>query len=142
MVQFRDGSIKARLGVPDMRLPIEYALTFPMRQKTDFERLDFTKCTQLTFEKPDLERFRNLALAFDAMAKGGNIPCVLNAANEVVVAAYLHGKIGFLQMSDIIEEAMAKAHFVVQPTYDDYVATDTEIRKMASELVEKTGKKF
>ncbi len=142
MVQFRDGSIKAQLGVPDMRLPIEYALTFPTRQKTDFERLDFTKCTQLTFEKPDLKRFRNLALAFDAMAKGGNIPCVLNAANEVVVAAYLHDKIGFLQMSDIIEEAMAKAHFVAQPTYDDYVATDTEIRKMARELVEKNNHDF
>lgn len=135
MVQFRDGSIKAQLGVPDMRLPIEYALTFPTRQKTKIERLDFAKCAQLTFEKPDLKRFRNLALAFDAMAKGGNMPCVLNAANEVVVSAYLNGKIGFVQMSDIIEQAMNTAHFVAQPTYDDYVATDAEIRATTQQLI-------
>lgn len=135
MVQFRDGSIKAQLGVPDMRLPIEYALTFPTRQKTKIERLDFAKCAQLTFEKPDLKRFRNLALAFDAMAKGGNMPCVLNAANEVVVAAYLNGEIGFVQMSDIIEQAMNTAHFVAQPTYDDYVATDAEIRATTQQLI-------
>lgn len=135
MVQFRDGSIKAQLGVPDMRLPIEYALTFPTRQKTKIERLDFAKCAQLTFEKPDLKRFRNLALAFDAMAKGGNMPCVLNAANEVVVSAYLNGKIGFIQMSDIIEQAMNTAHFVAQPTYDDYVATDAEIRATTQQLI-------
>lgn len=135
MVQFRDGSIKAQLGVPDMRLPIEYALTFPTRQKTKIERLDFAKCAQLTFEKPDLKRFRNLALAFDAMAKGGNMPCVLNAANEVVVSAYLNGKIGFVQMSDIIEQAMNTAHFVAQPTYDDYVATDAEIRATTQQLL-------
>lgn len=137
MVQFRDGSIKAQLGVPDMRLPIEYALTFPTRQKTKIERLDFAKCAQLTFEKPDLKRFRNLALAFDAMAKGGNMPCVLNAANEVVVSAYLNGKIGFVQMSDIIEQAMNTAHFVAQPTYDDYVATDAEIRATTQQLINK-----
>lgn len=137
MVQFRDGSIKAQLGVPDMRLPIEYALTFPTRQKTKIERLDFAKCAQLTFEKPDLKRFRNLALAFDAMAKGGNMPCVLNAANEVVVSAYLNGKIGFVQMSDIIEQAMNTAHFVAQPTYDDYVATDAEIRVTTQQLINK-----
>lgn len=135
MVQFRDGSIKAQLGVPDMRLPIEYALTFPTRQKTKIERLDFAKCAQLTFEKPDLKRFRNLALAFDAMAKGGNMPCVLNAANEVVVSAYLNGKIGFVQMSDIIGQAMNTAHFVAQPTYDDYVATDAEIRATTQQLI-------
>lgn len=135
MVQFRDGSIKAQLGVPDMRLPIEYALTFPTRQKTKIERLDFAKCAQLTFEKPDLKRFRNLALAFDAMAKGGNMPCVLNAANEVVVSAYLNGKIGFVQMSNIIEQAMNTAHFVAQPTYDDYVATDAEIRATTQQLI-------
>ncbi len=135
MVQFRDGSIKAQLGVPDMRLPIEYALTFPERQKTDFERLDFAKCSQLTFEKPDFERFRNLALAFDAMAKGGNMPCIVNAANEVAVAAYLEDKIGFLAMSDLIEKTMNKAHFVAQPTYDDYVATDAEARQIARQLL-------
>ncbi len=135
MVQFRDGSIKAQLGVPDMRLPIEYALTFPERQNTDFERLDFAKCSQLTFEKPDFERFRNLALAFDAMAKGGNMPCIVNAANEVAVAAYLEDKIGFLAMSDLIEKTMNKAHFVAQPTYDDYVATDAEARQIARQLL-------
>lgn len=135
MVQFRDGSIKAQLGVPDMRLPIEYALTFPERQKTDFERLDFAKCSQLTFEKPDFERFRNLALAFEAMTKGGNMPCIVNAANEVAVAAYLEDKIGFLAMSDLIEKAMNKAHFVAQPTYDDYVATDAEARQIARQLL-------
>lgn len=135
MVQFRDGSIKAQLGVPDMRLPIEYALTFPERQRTDFERLDFAKCSQLTFEKPDFERFRNLALAFEAMAKGGNMPCIVNAANEVAVAAYLEDKIGFLAMSDLIEKTMNKAHFVAQPTYDDYVATDAEARQIARQLL-------
>lgn len=135
MVQFRDSSIKAQLGVPDMRLPIEYALTFPIREKTDFERLDFTKCTNLTFEKPDFQRFRNLQLAFDAMHAGGNMPCVLNASNEIVVAAFLHNKIGFLQMSDIIEKVMARSQFIHQPTYEDYVACDAETRALTNEYI-------
>lgn len=134
MVQFCDGSIKAQLGTPDMRLPIIYALTFPTRVETQLERLDFAKCSQLTFEKPDTTRFRNLALAFDAMARGGNVPCVLNAANEVVVAAFLQGKIEFLQMSDIIEQTISKMAFVPQPTYDDYVACDTETRRIAQQF--------
>jgi 1-deoxy-D-xylulose-5-phosphate reductoisomerase len=133
MVQFRDGSIKAQMGVPDMRLPIEYALTFPKRLTTNFERLDFSKCTALTFEKPDIKRFRNLALAFEAMAQGGNMPCVLNAANEVVVSAFLKNKIGFLQMSDIIEDVMQKATFIKTPTYNDYVACDAETRRLTQE---------
>jgi len=133
MVQFRDGSIKAQMGVPDMRLPIEYALTFPKRLTTNFERLDFSKCTALTFEKPDIKRFRNLALAFEAIAQGGNMPCVLNAANEVVVSAFLKNKIGFLQMSDIIEDVMQKATFIKTPTYNDYVACDAETRRLTQE---------
>ncbi len=136
MVQYRDGSIKAQLGVPDMRLPIEYALTFPQRLQTNFERLDFTKCSQLTFEQPDPVRFRNLALAFEAMRRGGNMPCVLNAANEIAVDAFLHDRIGFLQMSDLIETALARIAFIATPSYDDYVACDTETRQIALELVE------
>lgn len=136
MVQYRDGSIKAQLGVPDMRLPIEYALTFPQRRQTNFERLDFTKCSQLTFEQPDPTRFRNLALAFEAMRRGGNMPCVLNAANEIAVDAFLHDRIGFLQMSDLIETALARIAFIATPSYDDYVACDTETRQIALELVE------
>lgn len=136
MVQYRDGSIKAQLGVPDMRLPIEYALTFPQRLQTNFERLDFTKCSQLTFEQPDPVRFRNLALAFEAMRHGGNMPCVLNAANEIAVDAFLHDRIGFLQMSDLIETALARIAFIATPSYDDYVSCDTETRQIARELVE------
>ncbi|MGN0187192.1 MAG: 1-deoxy-D-xylulose-5-phosphate reductoisomerase [Paludibacteraceae bacterium] len=135
MVQYRDGSIKAQLGVPDMRLPIEYALTFPQRRQTNFERLDFAKCTQLTFEQPDPVRFRNLALAFEAMRRGGNMPCVLNAANEIAVEAFLHDRIGFLQMSDLIENALAKTAFIATPSYDDYVACDTETRRLARTLI-------
>lgn len=135
MVQYRDGSIKAQLGVPDMRLPIEYALTFPQRRQTNFERLDFTKCSQLTFEQPDPKRFRNLALAFEAMRRGGNIPCALNAANEIAVDAFLHERIGFLQMSNLIETALARIAFIATPSYDDYVACDTETRQIARELI-------
>lgn len=134
MVQFCDGSVKAQLGVPDMRLPIEYALTFPTRCNTMFERIDFSTCGALTFEQPDLHRFRNLALAFEAMSRGGNMPCVLNAANEVVVAAFLKDKIGFCQMSDVIEEVLAKSTFIKQPSYEDYVACDAETRKITAEL--------
>ena len=135
MVQFADGSIKAQLGLPDMKLPIQYAFTYPDRLKTNFPRLDFNICTQFTFEQPDTERFRNLAFAYYAMEKGGNMPCILNAANEIVVAEFLKDKIGFLQMSDIIEEVMAKAHFVTKPTYDDYVATDEAVRALTSSFI-------
>ena len=135
MVQFADGSIKAQLGLPDMKLPIQYAFTYPDRLKTNFPRLDFNICTQFTFEQPDTERFRNLAFAYYAMEKGGNMPCILNAANEIVVAEFLKDKIGFLQMSDIIEEVMSKAHFVAKPTYDDYVATDEAVRALTSSFI-------
>ena len=135
MVQFADSSIKAQMGLPDMKLPIQYAFTYPDRLKTNFPRLDFNICSQFTFEQPDLERFRNLAFAFYAMERGGNMPCILNAANEVVVAEFLKDKIGFLQMSDIIELVMAKSHFVAKPTYEDYVATDAAVRIMTNEIV-------
>jgi 1-deoxy-D-xylulose-5-phosphate reductoisomerase len=135
MVQFADSSIKAQMGLPDMKLPIQYAFTYPDRLTTNFQRLDFNICSQFTFERPDLERFRNLAFAFYAMERGGNMPCILNAANEVVVAEFLKNKIGFLQMSDIIETVMAKAHFITKPTYEDYVATDTVVRILTNELV-------
>ena len=135
MVQFADSSIKAQMGLPDMKLPIQYAFTYPDRLTTNFQRLDFNICSQFTFERPDLERFRNLAFAFYAMERGGNMPCILNAANEVVVAEFLKNKIGFLQMSDIIESVMAKAHFITKPTYEDYVATDTVVRILTNEIV-------
>lgn len=135
MVQFSDGSIKAQLGLPDMKLPIQYAFTYPDRLKTNFPRLDFNICSQFTFERPDIERFRNLAFAYYAMDKGGNMPCILNAANEIVVAAFLKDKIGFLQMSDIIEDVMSKSFFVEKPTYDDYVRTDTDVRLLAQSFI-------
>lgn len=135
MVQFADGSIKAQLGMPDMKLPIQYAFTYPDRLKTNFPRFDFNLCSQFTFEQPDLERFRNLGFAYYAMERGGNMPCVLNAANEIVVAAFLKDKIGFLQMSDIIETVMAKAEFVAKPTYEDYVKTDERVRILTNELI-------
>jgi len=135
MVQFADGSIKAQLGMPDMKLPIQYAFTYPDRLRTNFPRFEFSLCDRFTFEKPDMERFRNLAFAYYAMDKGGNMPCILNAANEIVVAEFLKDKIGFLQMSDIIEEVMAKAEFVTKPTYDDYVKTDALVRILTKELI-------
>ena len=135
MVQFADGSIKAQLGMPDMKLPIQYAFTYPDRLKTNFPRFDFNLCSQFTFERPDLERFRNLGFAYSAMERGGNMPCILNAANEIVVAAFLKDKIGFLQMSDIIETVMAKAEFVAKPTYEDYVITDERVRILTNELI-------
>ena len=130
MVQFADSSIKAQLGMPDMKLPIQYAFTYPERLRTEFPRVDFMHYAQLTFEKPDMKRFRNLALAYEAMQMGGNMPCILNAANEVVVAAFLKNKTGFLQMSDIIEKVMQKANFIKKPTYDDYVLTDEQAREL------------
>jgi 1-deoxy-D-xylulose-5-phosphate reductoisomerase len=135
MVQFTDGSIKAQLGMPDMKLPIQYAFTYPDRLLTDFPRFDFDLCSQFTFERPDMERFRNLGFAYYAMERGGNMPCILNAANEVVVAAFLKDQIGFLQMSDIIEEALAKSEFIAKPTYDDYVDTDKNTRIITNDLI-------
>lgn len=136
IVQFRDSSMKAQMGLPDMKLPIQYALTFPTRVQTDFKRLDLATFGSLTFEKPDLNRFRNLALAFDAMHRGGNMPCVLNAANEVVVAAFLKNQIGFLQMSDIIETVMQKSPFIKTPTYEDYVACDADTRRLTQTMIQ------
>ncbi len=134
MVQFEDGAVIAQLGLPDMKLPIAYAFSYPERMKSPDARLDFFQYSTLTFEKPDMKKFRNLAFAFDAIAKGGNMPCIMNAANEVVVAAFLQDKIGFLQMSDVIEQTMAKASFIQKPTYEDYVNTDSEARRIAAEL--------
>lgn len=135
MVQFEDGAVMAQLGMPDMRLPIQYAFSYPKRIHSSFERLDFTKMASLTFEKPDTERFRNLGLAYEALHRGGNMPCIVNAANEVVVAAFLHDRISFMGMSDVIEKAMQKAAFVQNPTYDDYVQTDAEVRRLAEEMI-------
>ncbi len=134
-VQFTDGAIKAQLGAPDMRLPIQYALSFPERLKSDFPRADLLALKDLTFEQPDLHRFPNLALAYEAMHRGGNMPCVLNAANEVVNLAFRQGRCGFLQMSDIIEATMDKAAFIAKPTYEDYVQTDKEARIIAEQLL-------
>ena len=133
MVQFEDGAVIAQLGIPDMKLPIAYAFSFPTRMRSMAPRLDFNQYSTLTFEEPDMERFRNLAFAFEAARQGGNMPCILNAANEVV-AAFLQDRIGFLQMSDVIEQTMRKASFIVNPSYEDYVATDTEARRLAAEL--------
>jgi len=135
MVQFHDSSIIAQMGLPDMRLPIQYALAYPRRLKSSFERLDIFKLGTMTFEEPDMERFRNLAYAFDAANKGGNMPCILNAVNEIVVDAFLKDRISFLGMSDIIEKTMLKASFINKPSYDDYVESNIEARKIASELV-------
>lgn len=135
MVQFEDGAVMAQMGIPDMKLPISYAFSYPKRLPSKMPRLDFMHYASLTFEEPDMKRFRNLGFAFESVRKGGNMPCVLNAANEIVVAAFLNDKIGFLQMSDVIEQVMLKASFVAVPTYDDYVATDNEARRIALELV-------
>ena len=134
-VQFEDGSIKAQLGVPDMKLPIQYALGFPERLKNTFKRFSFMDYPNLSFEKPDLETFRNLKLAYNAMERGGNMPCILNAANEIAVAAFLQDKIGFLNMSDLIADCMEKITFVSNPTLDDYVATNNATRILANELL-------
>ena len=134
-VQFVDGSVKAQLGTPDMRMPIQYALTYPERWMSDVARLDLFATQSLTFEEPDLKRVPNLALAYEAMNKGGNMPCVLNAANEVVNLAFREGKCGFMQMSDVIAKTMEKTMFITEPTYEDYVQTDKEARKIALELL-------
>ena len=134
-VQFVDGSVKAQLGTPDMRMPIQYALTYPERWQSDVTRLDLFATKQLTFEEPDMQRFPNLKLAYEAIDKGGNMPCILNATNEVVNLAFREGKCGFMQMSDVIAETMAKTIFIVEPTYEDYVQTDAEARNIATTIL-------
>lgn len=134
-VQFEDGAVKAQLGVPDMRLPIQYAFSYPDRLKASFDRLDLFQIRDLTFERPDLERFRCLALAFESLNRGGNMPCIVNAANEVVNRAFLEDKIPFLRMAEVIEQAMGKVSFIQKPTYEDYLATDAETRRVAAELI-------
>ena len=140
LVQFEDGSIKAQLGLPDMKLPIQYALTYPDRVENRLKRFNFLDFPELTFEKPDTDTFRNLALAYQALEAGGNMPCILNAANEVVVAAFLKGEVGFLQMSDIIEETMFTVTHMVAPSMDDCMETDQRSREVAGELVTKSKK--
>lgn len=134
-VQFEDGAVKAQMGMPDMRLPIQFAFSYPDRLKSSFPRIDFSQCTQLTFEKPDTERFRNLALAYAAIDKGGNMPCIVNAANEIVNAGFLHDQISFLGMSDVIEQTMQQATFIASPTLDDYMNTDAEARQIAADIM-------
>ncbi|MBL7683298.1 MAG: 1-deoxy-D-xylulose-5-phosphate reductoisomerase [Flavipsychrobacter sp.] len=135
LVQFTDGSMKAQLGLPDMKLPIQYALAFPQRIHNDFKRFDFRDYGKFTFEQPDLKTFRNLALAMDAMQKGGNMPCIMNAANEVVVQSFLNNRVSFIEMSDIIENVMNKVSFTDNATLDDYRQSDKHARAYATELV-------
>ena len=135
LVQFRDSSIKAQLGLPDMRLPIQYALGSPERLNSDFPRFNFASYPALTFEPPDTETFRNLALAFKAMERGGNMPCVLNAANEIAVAEFLKDRIGFLEMSDVVEKCLSVVSFVSKPSLEDYVETDAETRRLANQFI-------
>jgi 1-deoxy-D-xylulose-5-phosphate reductoisomerase len=135
MVQFEDGSIKAQLGLHDMKLPIQYALSYPARLKNNFKRLDFANYPNLTFEKPDMVTFRNLALAFEALKQGGNMPCIINAANEVAVAGFLNNSIGFLDMSNIIEQCMQQIAYKASPVLEDYLNTDKETRIFAQNLI-------
>ena len=138
MVQFDDGSIKSQMGLPDMKLPIQYALTYPERAVNNFPRYNFSSPSELTFEKPDTKTFRNLQLAFDAMKKGGNMACVLNAANEVAVQAFLEEKITFLEMSDLIEECMSEINYIQKPSLDDYIETDKASRALFNQIMQKT----
>ncbi|MDR1054418.1 MAG: 1-deoxy-D-xylulose-5-phosphate reductoisomerase [Prevotellaceae bacterium] len=135
MVQFEDGSIKAQMGLPDMRLPIQYAFTFPKRDKMDTPRLNFAKHPQLTFREPDMKKFRNLAIAYQALRQGGNVACAVNAANEVAVAAFLQNRIIFTQMSDLIEKTIEHTAFIAKPTLDDYIQTNAEACRLARELI-------
>lgn len=137
LVQFEDGSLKAQLGLPDMRIPIQFALSFPDRLKSDFERFDFAKYPELTFEQPDRKTFRNLQLAFDALAAGGNVACVLNASNEIVVEAFLNRKVGFLEMSDLIEETLSQVEYIAKPSLEDYIETDKSARELTTQLITK-----
>ena len=134
-VQYEDGAIMAQMGMPDMRVPIQYAFSYPLRLKSSFPRIDFNLCTQLTFEKPDTKKFRNLALAYEAIRRGGNMPCIVNAANEIVNSGFLHDQISFLGMSEVIEKTMERTTFVAKPTLDDYLGTDAEARRIATELM-------
>jgi len=135
MVQFEDGSIKAQMGVPDMRLPIQYALAFPKRIKNHYPRCDFKKYSSLTFEEPDYRTFHNLTLAIEAMNRGGNLPCIMNAANEIAVYAFLRNKIGFLDMTDVIEKTMEKVSFLQKPTLEEYYESDGEARSHAADII-------
>lgn len=135
MVQFQDGSVKAQMGLPDMKLPIQYALSYPNRLQTNFPRLDFAHHASLTFEEPDLKRFRNLHLAYKAISKGGTAPCALNAANEVVVEAFLHDKIGFMEMPELIEKAITQTSYVEKPTLEDYFEVDKEARQRTQSFI-------
>jgi 1-deoxy-D-xylulose-5-phosphate reductoisomerase len=135
MVQFEDGSIKAQMGLPDMKLPIQYAMAFPQRIANNFPRYDFRKPNTLTFDEPDTKTFRNLALATDALYKGGNLPCVLNAANEIAVFAFLHNRLGFLDMTDLIEKTMNKIPFIEKPSLQEYYDSDAEARSFAASLI-------
>lgn len=135
MVQFEDGSIKAQMSLPDMRLPIQFALAYPVRLKADFPRFDISRYPSLTFEQPDTKTFRNLALAFEALNRGGNMPCVLNAANEVAVRCFLEQKIGFLRMPDVVEQCLTKMDYIKNPRFEDYMETDRKTRIKALELI-------
>lgn len=136
MVQFEDGSIKAQMGLPDMKLPIQYAMSFPQRLANNFPRYDFKKINTLSFEEPDLKTFRNLALAIDALQKGGNRPCIMNAANEIAVWAFLKNRVGFLDMTDIIEKTMNHVPFIAKPTLDEYFESDAEARNYTASLIQ------
>jgi len=142
LVQFEDGSLKAQMGLPDMKLPIQYALAYPYRLKSTFPRFSFMDYPLLSFEKPDVKTFRNLEIALFALKTGGNIPCIMNAANEIVVEAFLHDKVGFFDMSDIISETINRFSFVAHPNYFDYVAFDSDARMIAAELITKHKKTY
>lgn len=135
IVQFEDGSMKAQMGLPDMKLPIQYAFSYPLRVKNNFKRFDFFNYPELSFEKPDTKTFVNLALAFEALEKGGNMPCVLNAANEIAVSSFLSDKIKFLEMSSVIEKCLSKITFIEKPSYEQYIECDKETRKLAATLI-------
>ena len=135
MVQFEDGSVKAQMGLPDMKLPIQYAMAFPKRIPNDFPRLDFRKFNSLSFEEPDFRTFRNLSLAIEALKKGGNLPCIMNAANEIAVYAFLRNRIGFMDMTDIIEKTMEQVSFIPQPSLEEYFESDGEARHYAADLI-------
>lgn len=135
IVQFEDGSMKAQMGLPDMKLPIQYAFSYPERVQNNFKRFDFFNYPNLTFEKPDTQTFTNLALAYEALNKGGNMPCVLNAANEIAVEAFLNNKVKFLQMSEVIEKCLAKINYIQKPNYGQYIETDKATRELAASLI-------
>jgi 1-deoxy-D-xylulose-5-phosphate reductoisomerase len=136
MVQFEDGSLKAQMGLPDMKLPIQYAMAFPQRIPNSFPRYNFKQPNTLQFDEPDLKTFRNLALALEAMKQGGNMPCILNAANEIAVYAFLKNRIGFLDMTDVVEKTMQNVAHIAEPTLEDYFETDGEARTFAASLIQ------